>query len=261
MTDAPIYTRQVGPVGYLLINRADKKNAMSVEMWRAIPDLLGDLASSESLRVLIVGSAIPGVFSAGADIAEFKQLAKDPDFQRRNIEAVIAAQAAIADFSLPTLARIEGACVGGGCALALACDIRIASSKTRMGITPANLGLIYPLEDTARLIGAVGLQAAKRLLFTASLVDAQEALSMGLVSQLVAPDDLTAETDALAQVICGRSPWSLRQMKQHLQRVMAGQHHEDEATINAFLSAYLQPDFEEGVDAFFQGRKPDFDKL
>lgn len=153
---------------------------------------------------------------------------------------------------LPTIAFIEGDCVGGGCGIALACDIRVATRAARFGVTPARLGLVYPLHDVKLLIDLVGPGQARRILFTGDLLPAEEALRIGLVEML--GDD----PDVLAGAIRSASAHSIREMKQFVRRVLDGQSGEDEDTLRIFAEAFSGPDFAEGTAAFVEKRRPEF---
>jgi enoyl-CoA hydratase/carnithine racemase len=234
-----------GTIARLLIDRAEKRNAMTTAMFAAIPGLLAD---ANGARVLIVTSATAGLFCAGADIGELSANAGDADWRAANQTAINTAQHALARVPLPTIAFIDGDCVGGGCGLALACDLRVATPRARFGITPAKLGLVYPLHDTKLLIDLVGPGAAKRILFTGALIDAGEALRIGMI-------DLIAESpDALATQIAANSPHSIRQSKAMIRRILDGQADDDAETLAMFAEAFEGADFGEGVAAFLDKR-------
>jgi enoyl-CoA hydratase/carnithine racemase len=239
-----------GPVARLRVDRADKRNAFTQAMWEALPGLV---AQAGGARMLILESAAPGIFCAGADIGELLEKSPDPAWRAANQAAINRAQHDLTRASLPTLAFIDGDCVGGGCGLALACDLRVATPRARFGITPAKLGLVYPLHDTKLLVDLVGPSQAKRMLFTGALIDAEEALRIGLVDQI-------ADTpDALVDAIAAASPHSTRQAKAMIRRVLDGQADDDDATRAIFADAFTGPDFHEGVRAFVEKRRPRFD--
>jgi enoyl-CoA hydratase/carnithine racemase len=165
---------------------------------------------------------------------------------------------AVADCPKPVIAQIEGACVGGGCGLALACDIRIGADTLRMGITPGKLGLAYSLEDTKRLSDAVGLSAAKLILFTGRLFKAAEALSLGLVDMVVPAHDLPGHVTALAQEIAAASQVSARITKATLALIAAGASRDTAQTLAWYRQAAGSADLAEGRRAFLEKRKPVF---
>ena len=241
-----------GKVARLLIDRADKRNAFNQAMWEALPELVAQAMADPAVRVLVMQSATSGMFCAGADIGELSVNAGNADWLSANQTAINRAQHELTRAAKPTVALIDGDCVGGGCGLALACDIRIASAQSRFGITPAKLGLVYPLHDTKLLVDLVGPANAKRILFTGQLMDAAEALRIGLINEIA--DDADSLIDAMASV----SGHSQRESKAMIRRILDGQIADDDTTRALFAAAFSGPDFKEGVDAFLTKRKPDF---
>lgn len=247
---------QDGAIARLLFDRADKRNAMNQAMWQALPRLVQQAMADNTVRVLILASATPGLFCAGADIGEFASHSGDPDWRIANQAAIRASQYALAHAPKPVIAAIDGDCVGGGCGLAMACDIRIAAPAARLGITPAKLGIVYSLFDTKLLVDLVGPGQAKRVLMTGALFPADEALAMGLVDQ-IAPDPLAAAL-AMAAAIAGNAQHSVRSAKAIITRILNGQADDDDQTLALFRDAFTLPDFAEGVSAFRAKRRPDF---
>lgn len=246
-----------GDVAYLLIDRADKRNAFNQEMWDLFPQLLAEAMADDAVRALVVRAAEPAsAFCAGADIREFATGARDPQWRAHNQASINRVQHDLARAPKPTLAFIEGDCVGGGCGIALACDFRVAGAKARFGITPAKLGLVYPLHDTKLLVDLVGPANAKRILFTGTLLDAVEAHAIGLVTVLA--DDAQAALDALVTELVAVSGHSQRMSKAMIQRILDGQAHDDDVTRAEFAGAFDGADFAEGVSAFLEKRKPVF---
>lgn len=241
-----------GAIAHLLIDRAAKRNAFTQAMWLALPALVEQAMADPAVRVLVLRAAEPGAFCAGADIGEFGVGANDPAWRAANQAAIARAQHVLARAAKPVIAFVEGDCVGGGCGLAIACDLRVATSGARFGITPAKLGLVYSLHDTKLLVDLVGPSQAKRILFTAGLVDAAEALRIGLID-LIDSDPL-----ALAQTIAANSLHSTTQSKAMIRRILDGQSDDDATTRDLFADAFVLPDFAEGVSAFLSRRKPNF---
>jgi enoyl-CoA hydratase/carnithine racemase len=196
------------------------------------------------------------MFCAGADIGEFAAGSGDPSWRSRNQAAIRATQISLARAPKPTLAIVDGDAVGGGCGIAMACDLRIASPRARLGITPAKLGLVYPLHDTRLLVELIGPAQARRLLYSAQLVDAAEALRIGLV-QMVA-DDLAGAVADFTRHVLAQSPASQRASKAIIQRIIEGAHDDDAGSAAGFDGAFQGADFAEGVAAFLAKRKPVF---
>ena len=242
-----------GPIGRLLIDRAEKSGAFNLAMWTALPGLLDAAAAQPDLRLLVVQSAQPGgAFCAGADIAELLANKDDQDWRAANQTAINRAQTALAGFPLPTIAYVEGDAVGGGCGLAMACDLRIATPAARFGITPARLGLVYPLHDVKLLVDLVGPGQAKRMLFSGQLLDAAEAHRIGLV-ELIA-----GGPSCIKDAILAASRHSTRALKGFVRRVLDGQTQDDAETLAIFAAAFTGPDFAEGAAAFVEKRRPQF---
>jgi len=236
----------------LLIDRADRRNAITMEMWLAIPRLLDQAAGIGGLRVLTVRGVDGAPFSAGADIHEMIANKDDADWIAANHAAISQAQHRLERFDLPTIAFVDGDCIGGGCAVALACDIRVATQRARFGITPAKLGLAYPFHDIKLLVDLVGPGQAKRLLYTGDLIDASEAHNIGLV-EIVA-----GSSEVLEQSIAATSGNSHKAMKRMVRHLLDGQADESGDTRAIFAAAFEGDDFREGTMAFAEKRLPQF---
>lgn len=242
-----------GPVAHLLIDRPHQRNALTMDMWEALPRLLDEVEASREARALLIRSSkAGGAFCAGADIKELLANKDDAQWRAANQAAINRAQHKLARLNAPTLAFVEGDCVGAGCGLALACDLRVATGAARFGITPARLGLVYPFHDVKLLTDLVGPGQAKRILFTGNLIDAAEALRIGLIEMI--KDD---PEDTL-QALCAASPHSIREGKKFVRRALDGQAEDDAETLRVFAQAFTLPDFVEGSTAFVEKRKPRF---
>jgi enoyl-CoA hydratase/carnithine racemase len=245
-----------GRIATLTIDRPARRNAMSFAMWSALPGLVKEVTAAEEVRVLIIRGAEH--FSAGADISEFATLRAGADGARRYGAAVHAGERAIAELEIPTIAAISGFCIGGGCEIALACDIRIAADDAQFGITPAKLGIVYSLTSTNQLVETVGPAWAKQILFTADILDAQTALRIGLVNELIPTPELHERVRELAERIASRAGVSVRGAKQIIGRITDGQHTEDDAVHAIYDEAVLSAEYAEGVAAFLEKRQPNF---
>lgn len=241
-----------GPIGRILIDRPDKRNAFNQEMWEQFPVLLKQALIDRAIRVVVVQSATPGMFCAGADISELMAHKDNPAWRELNQLAINRTQHELARFAKPTIAFIDGDCVGGGCGIALACDIRVASAQSRLGITPAKLGLVYPLHDTKLLVDLVGSGQAKKMLYTGELLSAEEALRVGLI------EAVDESATSLARQVAANSAHSTHEIKGFVRRILDGQSDDDLETKRIFAEAFTKPDFVEGTGAFAEKRKPEF---
>ncbi|HEY1570021.1 MAG TPA: enoyl-CoA hydratase-related protein [Pseudonocardiaceae bacterium] len=241
-------------IATLTIDRPQRRNAMSYQMWSALPELLAGIPAD--VRVLVIRGTAH--FSAGADISEFATLRSGPEGARRYGDAVHAGERAIAGLGIPTIAAITGFCIGGGCEIALACDIRLAAEEARFGITPAKLGIVYNFTSTRQLVAAVGPAWAKQILFSADLIDAATALRIGLVNEIHPAGALPDRVAELAGTIASRARVSVRGAQQIVGRITDGQVTEDDAVAALYEAAVLSAEYAEGVAAFLEKRQPNF---
>ncbi|WP_137126076.1 enoyl-CoA hydratase/isomerase family protein [Roseomonas sp. HF4] len=255
--DAPIRLLREGPVATLLLDRADRRNAMSRAMWTAMPALLARVAADDAVALLVV-TGTGGHFCAGADIAEFEDAYRDAAAVAATNAAIRDAVEALAAFPKPAIAAIRGACVGGGVALALACDLRVAASDARFAVTPARLGLIYSHGDTLRLVRAVGAARAKDMLFSARMVGAEEAERIGLVQRVVPPEALEATVSDTAAGLAALSRPALRDIKRMVGAIADGALQETPDLAALFADGFAGEDFREGYAAFLEKRPPRF---
>ena len=241
-----------GPIGRLLIDRPEKRNAFTQEMWERFPVLIAGAMADRAIRVVVVQSSTPGMFCAGADIGELIAHKANALWLEDNQNAINKTQHELARAKKPTIAFVDGDCIGGGCGIAMACDMRIAAPEARFGITPANLGLVYPLHDTKLLVDLVGPGQAKRLLYSAQLIGAEEALRIGLI------EEIGASPGELASLIAAKSNYSTQETKIIIRRILDGQSDDDADSKRIFAEAFTKPDFTEGTSAFVEKRKPEF---
>lgn len=245
-------------IAYLLLDRPEKRNALNQSMWDELRFLLVKTTDDSSVKILVLGSTTSDVFCAGADIEEFSAMAGNEQWLNQNQEAIRDVQYRLSRFPKPTIAEISGSCVGGGCGLAIACDMRVAAKTARLGITPAKLGLVYSLHDTKLLVDLVGPARAKWILYTARLFSADESLGMGLVDQVVPTDQLRLTVDDLAHCMANNSQHSIRGAKQMVRMILHGAVDDTIETIKQFTDAFEGPDHHEGVGAFLAKRQPKF---
>ena len=245
-----------GALARIGIRRPDKRNALATRHWAAIEAALDAVAASSAQVLVLAG--VPGAFSAGADIDELGQLLASPEAFAANNAQVQRTQLKLQRLPQTTLAVIDGACVGGGLGLALACDLRLASSRSRFAITPAKLGLVYSADDSRRLVQAVGMARARELLLTGRLLDAATAAAWGLVHQLAGDDGLDALEQAHLVALLATSGQARRGIKTVLGHLGGDPAISLAQADAAFNGAFASTDFAEGAQAFLHKRPPSF---
>ena len=245
-------------VAALTFNRPEKHNAINYEMWCGIGTAMRAFEADDGARVIVVSGAGGRAFSAGADISEFES--------QRNAETLAAYNRAAAEgydalrhSGKPTIARIDGYCIGGGLGIALGCDLRIASDRSRFGIPAARLGLGYEYDGLKELVDLVGPAAAKEIMFTARRLDAREAAAIGLVNRVVAPEELEATLEEYAEQIAGNAPLTVRACKRIVAEALKDPEQRDLAACARMVAdCYASEDYVEGRRAFMEKRRPRF---
>ena len=243
-------------VAIITINRPEKRNALNIKTREEGAHVLDELREDESIRVVIFTGAGDKAFVAGADIAEF---AGRTAITQREVMLGRSLFTAIDSFPKPVIAMVNGYCLGGGCELALACDIRIASDKASFGQPEINLGIIPGGGGTQRLTRLIGEGKAMELILTGDIIDAQTAYNLGLVNTVVPAADLEARTMELANRIAEKSPVALRMAKEAVK--LASRSNLDEGLrreVDLFALCFSSEDKNEGVSAFLEKRKADF---
>lgn len=246
------------PFGEIVLNKPDKRNALSVDMWAAIPDFVNQATQNPDVKVLIIHGGNTGAFAAGADISEFEEVYATRESAKASGDTIAAALNAVEACPKPTIAAIEGACVGGGVSLAMACDLRVASAESKFGVTPGKLGLVYPIGDTRRLMHAVGPSATKDILFTGRLFPAEEAKAIGLIDRLSEQSQALSDARAFAEQISAVSQWSTRAMKRMIKGLQSGWADTEPAATELFVEGFSNEDFKDGYRAFLEKRPAKF---
>jgi enoyl-CoA hydratase/carnithine racemase len=231
-------------VATVVIHHPAKRNAMTARMWRELPPLLGTLAGDPAVRVLVL-TGEGATFCSGADISSLL----DPGEDARAL--AVEAEEALAAFPKPTIAAVRGHCVGGGCQLAAACDLRFAEEGALFGVTPARLGIVYPASSTRRLVELIGPSAVKFLLYSAELIPAERALRTGLVDEVLPAGELGGRVAEFAGTLMSRSALTQAAAKDFV----SGQGHRAEYWAE---EARAGGDTAEGIAAFLGRREPRF---
>jgi enoyl-CoA hydratase len=249
-----------GPLGWIIFNQPEKRNAVSQEMWEMVPDIVRDLEKDDDIRVIILRGAGDQAFVAGADISQFKD-------RRRNMEDELEyrrisgrGSQSLANIQKPLLAMIQGYCVGGGVGIALTCDIRVASDDAHFGIPAARLGLGYHYDGIEKLMHLVGPCNVLDIFFSARTdFSAAEALRMGLVNHVVPRAELESFTRQYASRIAGNAPLTQRTAKATVRELLRPPEQRDLAKLDKMLSeCFNSEDYQEGVRAFSEKRRPVF---
>ncbi len=242
-----------GSVGTFTFNRPHARNALTWDMYDALTAACDQVDAAAELRVMVVRGA-GGAFAAGTDIAQFRDVRSGADgveYERR-LDAIIDRLERV---TRPTIAAIDGVAVGGGCAIALACDLRLCTPRARFGVPVARtLGNCLSMANTARLVDLLGPARVTDLLFTGRLVEADEALALGLVTRLVAVDALAGDVRDLAGELAARAPSTLIATKALLRRIR--EHRRPPPADDIIAACYASDAFREGVEAFLARRQP-----
>lgn len=245
-----------GRVALITINRPDKLNALNIKTREELANALDELRADSEIRVVVLTGAGEKAFVAGADINEF---AGRTAVQQRSVMKARNIFVTAEDFPKPLIAMINGFCLGGGCELALSCDIRIAGEKARFGQPEINLGIIPGGGGTQRLTRLVGEGKAMQMILSGEMIDAQEAHRLGLVNEVHPVADLEAKTFELANKIAEKSPVALAMAKTAVKAAARTTLREGlDQEIDLFALCFSSEDKEEGVRAFLEKRKPEF---
>jgi enoyl-CoA hydratase len=256
-----ILARVEGGVGWITLNQPEKRNAISLAMWQALADAATALQADPAVRVVVMHGAGGQAFAAGADISEFEQQRANADQKDRYGEVASAGRAALGALTKPLLAMVQGFCIGGGLALALGADVRIATPGSRFGIPAAKLGLGYEYAGVAALARLVGPSVAKDMLFSARQLDAAEALRVGLVNTVVDDTQLLDHVTAYAQRVAANAPLTVQAAKAAVQLFERYSIADDAGTaeVEALVNrCFDSADYAEGRRAFMAKRTPRF---
>jgi enoyl-CoA hydratase/carnithine racemase len=246
-------------IGVVTFNQPEKHNAMSVEMWVGLAEILDEFAADESIRVVVLTGGGGRAFVSGADISQFEQRRANADAQREYDEQTALGRHRLNTFRKPTIAAIRGYCLGGGLALAMQADIRISDTTGQFGIPAVRLGLAYGFEGLRRLVTLVGQANARMLMYTGGRIPADEALRIGLVNRVVEPEQLRTTVFDLATQIASNAPLSVAAAKLGIDQVLLDPADRDLGALAAATAAcFDSEDYREGRTAFREKRQPHF---
>jgi enoyl-CoA hydratase/carnithine racemase len=255
-TEKMLAEKQDG-IGWMTFNNPARRNATSLEMWQAIAVILKDFGADPAVRVVVMRGAGDKAFVSGADISQFEDERADAEAARRYNAVAEGARAAMAALEKPFIAMIRGYCLGGGVAIAMAADLRIASDDARFGIPAARLGIAYGMDYLKKLVDLVGPAYAKEILLTARRLSAQEALRIGLVNRVVPVAELEPVVRETCATIIDNAPLSLIANKAIIDEIAKDPAARDSARMEALARrCYDSADYAEGRRAFMEKRKP-----
>jgi enoyl-CoA hydratase len=252
-------SRRDGQVGYVIFNNPERHNAVSLEMWARTAEILDDFAKDPDVRVVVVTGAGGKAFVSGADVSKFESERASLDATQVYNATVERANTGIYDFAKPTIAMIQGYCIGGGVGLAACCDLRIASDNSRFAVPAAKLGLGYSFNGLKRLIDLVGPAFAKEIFFTARQFDAEEARMMGFLNRVVPQAELEAYVKSYGDTIAANAPLTLKAAKYIANEVVKDESKRNLARCAELVEqCFASNDYAEGRRAFMEKRKPAF---
>jgi enoyl-CoA hydratase/carnithine racemase len=247
-----------GPIGWMTFNRPERRNAVSLDMWQAIPEILHQFEDDPAVRVIVLKGSGDLAFVSGADISQFEQ-ARSTEAANANYDRISElASKALGECSKPTIAMIRGFCIGGGLAIAIGCDIRIATVESKFGIPAARLGVGYGAAGVQKLVSLVGPSYTKEIFFTARHFDAAEAQAMGLINRMVSGLQLEDYTRKYCAAIADNAPKTMATLKRTVTEVLRGHEADWDVCDSLVKDCFASLDFIEGRRAFMEKRRPVF---
>ena len=258
-TTPKLLAEKDGAIGWMIFNNPERHNAVGVEMWEAIPDVLNDFESDPEIRVIVLRGAGEKAFISGADISQFEKQRNSAEQVQRYEQISEEAQRRLTYAEKPTIAMIRGWCIGGGVGVALTADLRISAESGRFGVPAARLGLGYRVSGVKKLADVVGPSHAKEIFFTARHFNAAEALGMGLVNRVVPDDALDAYVRAYCARIADNAPLTMMAAKKTLAELMKPAAELDKDYCDRLVAeCFGSEDYQEGRRAFMEKRRPVF---
>jgi enoyl-CoA hydratase len=258
MTSPHMLAEIDGPIGWMTFNKPERRNAVSLDMWEAIPEILHRFENDPAVRVIVLKGAGGKAFVSGADISQFEKARSSPETNIHYERVSEAASKALAECVKPTIAMIRGYCIGGGLAIAIGCDLRIASEESKFGIPAARLGVGYGATGVKKLMDLVGPAFTKEIFLTARHFSAAEAREMGLINRIVTDTGLEDYTRKYCNDIASNAPMTMSTLKRTVAEVLRGHEADWDLCDSLVKECFASQDFIEGRRAFMEKRRPVF---
>ncbi len=258
MKDDILLIEKKGPIATLTINRSEKRNTLTPELLLQMGDTIDSLSDDDSIHTLVIRGAGEKAFCAGYDLSFLSDQASQHESEKENPFETVMEK--IVNYPYPVIAMLNGYAFGGGCDLAVSCDLRVGTPDLRMGMVPAKRGVVYSPAGLRRFIQVTGLSNAKKMFFTGRTYDSRELLDFGIIDFLVERQDLEKFTHDLADEIVGNAPLALKGIKRIMNMVTPDALNVDDEkeAEKLIFQAFKSKDFAEGAAAFFEKRKPVF---
>jgi len=248
-----------GAIGWIMFNNPERRNAISLDMWQAVPPILDEYDRDDAIRVVVLKGAGDKAFVAGADISQFEKQRSSAESIAEYDRIAEAANLRLGEFRKPTIAMIHGFCIGGGVGVALQCDLRIAADTARFGVPAARLGLGYRWGGVKKLVDLVGPAFAKEIFLTARHFSAAEAAGMGLINRAVPEGELESYVRDYCALIAENAPLTMEAVKGVVSELLKPPPSFDRARCEAMVTrCFASQDYIEGRRAFMEKRKPAF---